>query len=253
VPAHEHRWTRTRCSSPAPWRPQRVPGSPPSGNMAAAAVWLAQPRRSAGGGGTNERLHVLGVDGGRIKSTASRLSLRDGPAASRRWKARTTSPLPPVRQAPPAVEVDRLVNVNGCVSLGGAGVIGSPLARVRIRVDGHLLHVVDEQGQLRAPNGARSVPQIARGCAEHAPQESHPSPTVPRCGWTGSSASRARFRWPDSGTRSGACTPARSSTSAWYHAHHLRRRRRADRHPPQHQGHQRFEPNTRSDQEAVAT
>jgi hypothetical protein len=52
---------------------------------------------------------------------------------------------------PPAVEVDRLVNVQGGVNLAGKQIsIGSRLAgqRVRLRLDGILLHVIDEAGHL---------------------------------------------------------------------------------------------------------
>jgi hypothetical protein len=51
-----------------------------------------------------------------------------------------------------AVEVDRVVNGCGGISISGRQIsVGMPLAgqRVRVRLDGILLHVVDDAGQLR--------------------------------------------------------------------------------------------------------
>ncbi|MEV0158271.1 hypothetical protein AB0H57_31945 [Micromonospora sp. NPDC050686] len=51
-----------------------------------------------------------------------------------------------------AVEVDRVVNACGGISIAGRQIsVGMPLAgqRVWVRVDGVLLHVIDEAGQLR--------------------------------------------------------------------------------------------------------
>lgn len=130
---------------------------PPSGNLTVAQqqVWLGPAL--AGTPVTiwvdTDRLHVLTVDGARIKSTASRLSQRDlarlladggAPAGS--------PPLPPVERQTTAVEVDRVVNACGGISIAGRQIsVGMPLAgqRVRIRLDGILLHVIDDAGQLR--------------------------------------------------------------------------------------------------------
>jgi hypothetical protein len=50
------------------------------------------------------------------------------------------------------VEVDRLVNGCGRISISGRQIsVGMPPAgqRVRVRLDGVLLHVIDQVGQLR--------------------------------------------------------------------------------------------------------
>lgn len=126
---------------------------PPSGNLMVGQqqIWLgpAHAGLPVVVWVDTERLHVLAVDGGRIKTSASRLSQRDL-ARLRADGARPgrPSPLPPVQpELPPAVEVDRLVNVHGCVNLAGKQVsVGSAMAgqRVRLRLDGILLHVIDE-------------------------------------------------------------------------------------------------------------
>jgi hypothetical protein len=131
---------------------------PASGNLMVAQqqIWLGPARA-----GLlvviwvdTERLHVLGVDGGRIKTTASQLSQRDlARLRADGGRSARPSPLPPVQpEVPRAVEVDRLVIVHGGVTVGGKQIhVGSHLAgqRVRIRPDGILLHVIDEAGQLR--------------------------------------------------------------------------------------------------------
>jgi hypothetical protein len=108
---------------------------PPSGNLMVGQqqIWLGPARADLPVvvWVDTERLHVLGVDGGRIKTTASRLSQRDL-ARLRADGGRTAcpSPLPRARpELPSAVEVDRLVNVHGCVNLAGKQVgVGSSLA-----------------------------------------------------------------------------------------------------------------------------
>jgi hypothetical protein len=131
---------------------------PPSGNLMVGRqqIWLGPAR--AGLHVTvwvdTDRLHVLGLDGGRIKSTASRLSQRDlARLRAEGGRPARPSPLPPVRpELPPAMEVDRLVSVNGCINIAGKQIaVGSPLAgqRVRVRLDGILLQVIDDAGHLR--------------------------------------------------------------------------------------------------------
>jgi hypothetical protein len=130
---------------------------PPSGNLTVAQqqVWLGPAL--AGTPVTiwvdTDRLHVLTGDGARIKSSPSRLSQRDlarlladggAPAG--------LPPLPPVQPQTSAVEVDRLVNACGGIGIAGRRIsVGMPLAgqRVRVRLDGVLLHVIDEAGRLR--------------------------------------------------------------------------------------------------------
>jgi len=144
---------------------------PPSGNLMVGRqqIWLGPAR--AGLQVTvwvdTERLHVLGLDRGRIKSTASRLSQRDlARLRAEGGRPAGPSPLPPVRpELPPAVEVDRLVSVNGCINIAGKQIaVGSPLAgqRVRIRLDGILLQVIDDGGHLRR---TMRCPVTPAGCA----------------------------------------------------------------------------------------
>jgi transposase InsO family protein len=130
---------------------------PPSGNLMVCQqqIWLGPARAGLPVivWVDTDRLHVLGVDGGRIKTTASRLSQRDlARLRADGGRPGRPSPLPAVRpELPPAVEVDRLVNAHGCVNIAGQQVsIGSPRAgqRVRLRLDGILLHVIDEAGHV---------------------------------------------------------------------------------------------------------
>nr|WP_256487491.1 IS481 family transposase [Micromonospora sp. CPM1] len=136
---------------------QLVRVAPPSGNLTVAQqqVWLGPTL--AGTPVTiwvdTDRLHVLTADGARIKSSPSRLSQRD----LARLLAEGGAPAgpPPLPQPEPrttAVEVDRVVNACGGISIAGRQIsVGMPLAgqRVRIRLDGILLHVIDDAGQLR--------------------------------------------------------------------------------------------------------
>jgi hypothetical protein len=114
-----------------------------------------------------DRLHVLGVDGGRIKSTASRLSQRDlARLRADGGRPGRPSPLPQVQpELPTAVEVVRLVNTHGCVNLAGKQVsVGAHLVgqRVRLRLDGILLHVIDEAGHVVRTKGC---PVTTSACA----------------------------------------------------------------------------------------
>ncbi|SCE96011.1 Transposase InsO and inactivated derivatives [Micromonospora echinospora] len=144
-------------STARPQPVQLVRVVPPSGNLTVAQqqVWLGP-----GLAGTpvtiwvdTDRLHVLTADGARIKSSPSRLSQRDltrlladgGIPAG-------LPPLPPAETQTTAVEVDRVVNACGGISISGRQIsVGMPLAgqRVRVRLDGILLHVIDNAGQLR--------------------------------------------------------------------------------------------------------
>jgi hypothetical protein len=130
---------------------------PPSGNLMVCQqqIWLGPARAGLPVvvWVDTDRLHVLGVDGGRIKTTASRLSQRDlARLRADAGRPGRPSPLPTVQpELPPAVEVDRLVNAHGCVNLAGRQIsVGAPLAgqRVRLRLDGILLHVIDEAGHV---------------------------------------------------------------------------------------------------------
>ncbi|MEU5949900.1 IS481 family transposase [Micromonospora sp. NPDC047465] len=130
---------------------------PPSGNLTVAQqqVWLGPAL--AGTPVTiwadTDRLHVLTADGARIKSSPSRLSQRDiARLLADGGTPAGPPPLPQPETQTTAVEVDRVVNACGGISVSGRQIsVGMPLAgqRVRVRLDGVLLHVVDEAGQLR--------------------------------------------------------------------------------------------------------
>jgi hypothetical protein len=145
---------------------------PASGNLMVAQqqIWLGPARAGLPVivWVDTERLHVLGVDGGRIKTTASRLSQRDlARLRNDGGREARPSPLPRVQpELPPAIEVDRAVNVHGGITIGGRRVsVGTQLAgqRVRVRLDGILLHVIDEAGQLqRTPRSPLTPAACAR-------------------------------------------------------------------------------------------
>lgn len=149
--------TSLPVSTGRPQPVQLVRVVPPSGNLTVAQqqVWLGPAL--AGTPVTiwvdTDRLHVLTADGARIKSSPSRLSQRD----LARLVADGGSPAgpPPLPQPEPqttAVEVHRVVNACGGISIAGRQIsVGMPLAgqRIRIRLDGILLHVIDDAGQLR--------------------------------------------------------------------------------------------------------
>jgi hypothetical protein len=97
----------------------------------------------------------LSIAGSRIKTVPSRLSTVDlarlraadgrpaGPPPARRWPGQLAASTP--------VEVDRTVRVNGIIALAGHSIqVGSALAgqRVRLRLDGPLIHVTDPDGRL---------------------------------------------------------------------------------------------------------
>jgi hypothetical protein len=97
----------------------------------------------------------LSIDGWRIKTVPSRLSEVDL-ARLRRCDGRPAGP-PPAGPSPGAlaasrcVEVDRLVNgIGGVTLLNRLILVGSPLAgqRARIRLDGQLMHVITQDGVL---------------------------------------------------------------------------------------------------------
>jgi transposase InsO family protein len=131
---------------------------PQSGNMAIGPqqFWLGPAR-------TGQRVRFwidtvtvhLSIGGWRVKTVPSRLSVVDI-ARLRQAGARPAGP-PPAGPAPGAlaatscVEVQRLVNSSGIITLGNQVVaVGSPLAgqRARIRLDGHVMHVITQDGKL---------------------------------------------------------------------------------------------------------
>jgi transposase InsO family protein len=131
---------------------------PPSGNMTVGPqqFWLGRVRA-----GQMITLWIdattvhLSTGGWRIKTVPSRLTRVDL-ARLRSAGARPAGP-PPAGPSPGAlaasrcVEVDRLVNGIGGITLGNRLIlIGSPLAgqRARIRLDGQVMHVITQDGKL---------------------------------------------------------------------------------------------------------
>jgi transposase InsO family protein len=131
---------------------------PPSGNMTVGPqqFWLGTSR--AGQQVTfwiDTRTVHMSIGGWRIKTVPSRLSPVDL-ARLRQAGCRPAGP-PPAGPAPGAlaaascVEVQRLVNAAGIITLGNQVLqVGSPLAgqRARIRLDGQVMHVITQDGVL---------------------------------------------------------------------------------------------------------
>ena len=148
------------ASEPASW-PDAVEVDrvvPASGNMTIGPqqFWLGASRA-----GQQVRFWIdittvhMSIAGWRIKTVPSRLSAVDL-ARLRSAGARPAGP-PPAGPAPGAlaatscVEVQRLVNAAGIITLGNQVIqVGSPLAgqRARIRLDGQLMHVITQDGIL---------------------------------------------------------------------------------------------------------
>jgi transposase InsO family protein len=97
----------------------------------------------------------LSIGGWRIKTVPSRLSAVDlarlRSAGARRAGPPPAGPTPGVLAATSCVEVQRLVNAAGLITLGNQVIhVGSPLAgqRARIRLDGQVMHVITQDGVL---------------------------------------------------------------------------------------------------------
>jgi len=131
---------------------------PASGNMSIGPqqFWLGPART-----GQQVRFWIdtvtvhLSIGGWRIKTVPSRLSAVDI-ARLRQGGARPAGP-PPAAPAPgdlaaaSCVEVQRLVNSSGIITLANQAIsVGSPLAgqRARIRLDGQVMHVLTQDGIL---------------------------------------------------------------------------------------------------------
>ncbi|WP_346115363.1 IS481 family transposase [Nonomuraea maheshkhaliensis] len=130
---------------------------PASGNLSIGGqqLWLGPDR--AGLPITmwisTQRLHVFTTGGGRLKSVASRLTVKDLAALLASGQARPAAdepvPEPPIEAS--AVEIDRQVSSIGTISLAGRALcIGAHLAgrRVTVRLDGITARVMDEDRQL---------------------------------------------------------------------------------------------------------
>jgi hypothetical protein len=97
----------------------------------------------------------LSIGGWRVKTVPSRMSEVDL-ARLRRAGGRLagpppSGPFPGALAASRCVEVDRLVNSAGIITLGNQVIqVGSPLAgqRARLRLDGQLMHVLTQDGVL---------------------------------------------------------------------------------------------------------
>jgi hypothetical protein len=131
---------------------------PPSGNMMIGPqqFWLGPARTGQAVTFWIDTTTVhLSTGGWRLKTVPSRLSEVDL-ARLRRAGARPagpppSGPFPGVLAASRCVEVDRLVNSAGIITLGNQVIqVGSPLAgqRARIRLDGNVMHVLAQDGVL---------------------------------------------------------------------------------------------------------
>jgi transposase InsO family protein len=153
------------AAAPVPVEPMSWPDAieiervvPPSGNMTIGPqqFWLGTSRvgQSVSFWIDTTTVH-MSIGGWRIKTVLSRLSAVDL-ARLRSAGARPAGP-PPAGHAPgvlaatSCVEVQRLVNSAGIITLGGQVIqVGSPLAgqRARIRLDGQVMHVITQDGIL---------------------------------------------------------------------------------------------------------
>jgi hypothetical protein len=131
---------------------------PPSGNMSIGPqqFWLGPART-----GQQVRFWIdtttvhLSIGGWRIKTVPSRLSAVDiallRQAGARPAGSPPAGPAPGALAATSCVEVQRLVNSSGIITLGNQVIaVGSPLAgqRARIRLDGQVMHVITQDGTL---------------------------------------------------------------------------------------------------------
>ena len=131
---------------------------PASGNMTIGPqqFWLGTSRTGQSVSFWIDTTTVhMSIDGWRIKTVPSRLSAVDL-ARLRNAGAHPAGP-PPAGPAPRSlaatscVEVQRLVNAAGIITLGNQVIqVGSPLAgqRARIRLDGQVMHVITQDGIL---------------------------------------------------------------------------------------------------------
>ena len=131
---------------------------PASGNMSIGPqqFWLGPGRT-----GQQVRFWIdtttvhLSVDGWRIKTVPSRLSAVDiarlVQAGARPAGPPPAGPVPGVLAATSCVEVQRVVNSSGIITLANQVIaVGSPLAgqRARMRLDGQVMHVITQDGIL---------------------------------------------------------------------------------------------------------
>ena len=161
----------------------------------------------------------LTIAGWRIKTVPPRLSAVDI-ARLREAGARSAGPVP-AGPAPGAlaatscVEVQRLVNSSGIITLANQVIaVGSPLAgqRARIRLDGQVMHVITQDGILWRTLPCPSRPASGTSCRASAwPGRSCCRP--PAWPSSGRYPAAAASRSPASASRSACPTPDRSSPS----------------------------------------
>jgi len=131
---------------------------PPSGNMTIGPqqFWLGTSRvgQSVSFWIDTTTVH-MSIGGWRIKTVPSRLTAVDiarlRNAGARLAGAPPAGNAPGVLAATSCVEVQRLVNSAGIITLGNQVIqVGSPLAgqRARIRLDGQVMHVITQDGIL---------------------------------------------------------------------------------------------------------
>ena len=158
-----------------PWRSGPVEFErvvPASGNMVLARrqIWLGPARA-----GQRVRfwadcdvIHLL-IDGTRVKTLRSHLSVTDlARLAAQGAVAAGPSPLPPVEHGP-ALEVERIVNASGLVSLGGRQILAAEVLagrHVGIRIEAATLMFFDlDTRELLRTARTRSPP---RSCGSYA-------------------------------------------------------------------------------------
>jgi transposase InsO family protein len=131
---------------------------PPSGNMTVGPqqFWLGTSRTGQQVTFWIDTTTVhLSIAGWRIKTVPSRLSAVDltrlRQAGARPAGPPPAGPAPGVLAATSCVEVQRLVNASGIITVSNQVIqVGSPLAgqRARIRLDGQVMHVITQDGVL---------------------------------------------------------------------------------------------------------
>ena len=159
---------------------------PASGNLdlRGQQIWLGPTRAGLPivvWADTNH-VHVLAADGTRVKSCPSRLSSKDlARLLADGGRPARPSPVAPAMPGSTAVEIDRVVNAVGSVSLAGHVVCaGSTLAgqRVTLRVDRQLVQVLDAERHLLRTIAAPALDGVHIRDARPAGPPPRPSPAA---------------------------------------------------------------------------
>nr|WP_233899181.1 IS481 family transposase [Pseudonocardia dioxanivorans] len=194
---------------------------PPSGNLGVMGkqFWLGPAR--AGVVVTfwadHDLIHLL-IAGARVKTLRSHLSSTDLAAlAAQGGRAAGPAPLPPVEPDGAALEVDRTVGRNGCVSLGQDLVLAAEILsgrRVTIRIDPTMLAFFDpDTRQLLRTRPNPMTWEKFCGCAAPAPQARHHARTSSRSPSNVAPRTAARSWSPARSSPSAACTATTWSPS----------------------------------------